>query len=120
MRRTAAEAAISLTDCASAFVMMGVIRPPGVATAIDTSTVGFHFTLPVASSKLELAAGTARQARAAALMMTSLRENLAPVTSAYEPPPPGERVGFAGGKEGREWGGGGAGAEGAGCGCTYP
>ncbi len=61
-------------------VMMGVIRPRGDATATAMSANGCSTTLP-SVPYVELRAGTARKALAAALMMTSLRENLAPVAS---------------------------------------
>ena len=56
---------------------MGVMSPPGVATATLTSTVGFSFRVPVAASKDAFISGTSRSARPAHRMIKSLTETWA-------------------------------------------
>ena len=56
--------------------MMGVIRPPSVATATDTSTVEACCTAP--SAQTLFTSGTCRKVAAAAFITKSLTDNLIP------------------------------------------
>ena len=60
--------------------MIGVINPPFVATAIDTSTVVACSAAP--PTHTQFASGTCRKVCAAALMMKSLTDNLIPSVEA--------------------------------------
>ena len=71
-----AKKTLTLNPIQSASFTIGVIKPPGVATATEMSTVSLATML--LPSQNELASGTSRNANAAATMTKSLTETFTP------------------------------------------
>ena len=71
-----AKKTLTLNPIQSASFTIGVIKPPGVATATEISTVSLATML--LPSQNELASGTSRNANAAATMTKSLTDTFTP------------------------------------------